>query len=427
MKRDVDIVIAGGGMVGAGLAALLGAQATTAALRVVVLEPRPVPLPGPAEPWDLRVSALSRASQRLLELTDAWPRVAQRGAGRYERMVVWDECSEPDSEAALRLDAADIGEPDLGHIVENRTVQAALLERAVACGATVLRTGVAALAAGAETVSVTTGDGRKITAALVVAADGADSTVRRLAGIATRGWEYGQEAVVAHLASSQPHRHTAWQRFLAAGPLALLPLADGGVSLVWSTTPQQAAELTGLDDAAFGARVTEASAGVLGRVSPRGVRARFPLRLLHALAYSGPRVVLAGDAAHGVHPLAGQGANLGFLDGAALAQLLGEAAGQGADPGEPALLRRYERWRKAQNVPAMLLMDGLQRLFSNDEPLLSRARRAGLGLVNRAPPLKRAIMARALGLSGEVPRLLADLPQRRVSTWRSGQAEALLS
>ncbi len=414
MKRDFDIVIAGGGMVGAGLAALLGAHATTAALRVAVLEPRPVPFPTPAEPWDLRVSALSRASQRLLELTDAWPRVAQRGAGRYEHMVVWDAGSEPDGETALRFDAADIGEPDLGHIVENRAVQAALLERACACGATLLRVGVEALAADAASVSVTTGDGRRIRASLVVAADGADSTVRRLAGIATRGWEYGQEAVVAHLDSLEPHRHTAWQRFLATGPLALLPLADGGVSLVWSTTPRQAIDLNGLDDVSFGASVTEASAGVLGKLSPRTARARFPLRLLHALSYSGPRVVLAGDAAHGVHPLAGQGANLGFLDCAALAQLLGDAVAQGADPGEPALLRRYERWRKAENVPAMLLMDGLQRLFSNDDPFLSRARRAGLSVVNLTPMLKRAIMARALGLSGDVPRLLAGPPQRRM-------------
>lgn len=410
MKRDFDILIVGGGMVGAGLAALLGAHAPTASWRVAVLEPRPLLRPDPAEPWDLRVSALSRASQQLLGLAGAWPAVAARGASPYRSMVVWDERGEPGGADALRFDAADLGEPDLGHIVENRSVQAALLERAVAHGATVLRVGVESLAAGAAAATVTTADGRKLSAALVVAADGGDSTVRRLAGIATRGWDYRQEAVVAHLATSRPHGDTAWQRFLAAGPLALLPLADGGVSLVWSTTPQQAGELAGLDDGAFGARVTEASAGVLGALVPRSARARFPLRLLHALAYSAPRVVLAGDAAHSVHPLAGQGVNLGFLDCAALAQLLGEAAGQGADPGEPALLRRYERWRKAEDVPAMLLMDGLQRLFGSDDPLLSRARRAGLGLVNRAPPLKRAIMLHALGLAGDVPRLLAGRP-----------------
>lgn len=407
MKRDFDILIAGGGLVGAGLAALLGSHAPTAGLRIAVLEPRPSRFPDPAEPWDLRVSALSRASQRLLERAGAWPAILARGATPYQGMVVWEEHDDANGPGALRFDAAALGEPDLGHIVENRAVQAALLDRAVAAGTTVLRTGIADLTAGAEAACVTTSDGRQLTAALVVAADGSDSTVRRLAGIATRGWDYGQEAVVAQLTASRPHRHTAWQRFLAAGPLALLPLADGDVSLVWSTTPGQAGELAGLDDASFGARVTEASAGVLGALQPRSGRARFPLRLMHALAYSAPRVVLAGDAAHGVHPLAGQGVNLGFLDCAALAQLLGEEVPQGADPGDAALLRRYERWRKADNLPAMLFMDGLQRLFCNDDPLLSRARRAGLGLVNRALPLKRSLMARALGLSGEVPRLLA--------------------
>lgn len=410
MKHDFDVVVVGGGMVGAGLAALLGARAATAALRVAVLEPRPVRFPDPAEPWDLRVSALSRASQRLLELTAAWPRVVERGAGPYERMVIWDERSEPGSEETLCFDAAEIGEPNLGHVVENRAVQAALLDRAIACGATLLRVGVESLEAGDEGVSVTTDDGRKVAAALVIAADGVDSTVRRLAGIATRGWAYGQEAVVAHLATEQPHQRTAWQRFLSTGPFALLPLADGRVSLVWSTTPERARELAGLDDESFGARVTEASAGVLGRLSPGTARACFPLRLLHALAYAGPRIVLVGDAAHGVHPLAGQGVNLGFLDCAALAQLLGDAIGRGTGPGDRAVLRRYERWRKAENVPAMLLMDGLQRLFSTGHPLLSRVRRTGLGLVNRARPLKRTLMERALGLSGEVPQLLAGPP-----------------
>lgn len=407
MKRDFDIVIAGGGMVGAGLAALLRSHAPTAALRVAVLEPRPALLPGAQTPWDLRVSALSRASQRLLELTGAWPRVAARGVGPYERMVIWEEAGGPTDTGALRLDAADLGEPDLGHMVENRTVQAALLDCAVAAGATLLRVGVESLERGERGVSVTAGDGRKFAAALVVAADGVDSTVRRLAGIATRGWDYGQRAVVAQLEPQRPQPRTAWQRFLSTGPLALLPLADGSVSLVWSTTPEQAQELARLDDASFAARVTEASAGVLGWLAPRGARATFPLRLLHALAYARPGIVLAGDAAHGVHPLAGQGVNLGFLDCAALVEVLSDAVGRGADPGDLAVLRRYERWRKADNVPAMLFMDGLQRLFSNDDALLSLARRAGLGLVNQMQPLKRALVGRALGLSGDLPRLLA--------------------
>ncbi len=397
MKPDFDVAIVGGGMVGAGLAALLGVHRPTSNLRVALLEPRPAPVPAAGAPIDLRVSALSRASERLLRLTGAWPSVAVRGAAAYERMLVWDEQGAPDAPDALVFDAAELGEPDLGHIVENRSVQAALLERAVEQGVSLIRAGVESIEL-RENYHLTAGEGRQFTAGLVVAADGADSGVRRLAGIGTRGWEYGQHAVVAHLGPERPHGRTARQRFLSTGPLALLPLADGRVSLVWSTTPEMAAELTALDDAAFSERVTEGSASVLGRLQPTTPRVSFPLRLLHALEYTRPRLALVGDAAHTVHPLAGQGVNLGFMDVSALAQVIGEAVTAGRDPGEHAVLRRYERWRKAENLPAMALLDMLKRLFSNDHPMLSWARRGGLAAVERATPLKRALIERALGL-----------------------------
>jgi 2-octaprenylphenol hydroxylase len=403
MKRDFDLIVAGGGMVGAGLAALVGAYRPTEGLRVALLEPRPVAMPAAEEPFDLRVSALSRASQRLLERSGAWPRVVERGATPYQRMVVWDELGSPGSQGSIEFDAAELGEPDLGHIVENRAVQAALLERAAVRGVTLLRAGVAGLEPGTDAISVVTTEGRRLTAALVVAADGGDSAVRKLAGIDTRGWDYGQHAVVAHLQPQKAHADTAWQRFLPTGPLALLPLADGRVSLVWSTTSGRAAELAALDDDSFAAEVTDASAAALGRLAPTTKRAAFPLRLMHALDYARQRVVLVGDAAHGVHPLAGQGVNLGLMDVAALAEVLGEARGRGADPGDIAPLRRYERWRKAENLPAMALMDGLQRLFSNQSPGLSRARRTGLDIADRARPLKRALIGRALGIAGEIP------------------------
>ena len=403
MKRDFDVIVVGGGMVGAACAAIFGAYGPTTSLRVALLEPRPATMPGAGEPLDLRVSALSRASQRLLERAGAWPRVAERGAAAYQRMVVWDERGTPDGAGSIRFDAASLGEPDLGHIVENRAIQAALTERAVAHGVTLLRAGVDAISTGGEAAVVATTEARRLGAALVVAADGGDSAVRRLAGIDTRGWDYGQHAVVAHLRPERPHADTAWQRFLATGPLALLPLADGRVSLVWSTTPERAAGLAGLDDPAFGAEVTAASAAVLGALVPTTPRAAFPLRLLHATAYTRPRLALVGDAAHGVHPLAGQGVNLGLMDVAALAQVLGDAVGQGADPGDVAVLRRYERWRKAENLPAMALMDGLKRLFSNDDPRLSWLRRSGLGLLDRAPPLKRGLIERAMGIAGDIP------------------------
>jgi 2-octaprenylphenol hydroxylase len=407
VKTDFDLIVAGGGMVGAGLAALCRCYRPTDGLRVAVLEPRPASPPGASEPMDLRVSALSRASQALLERTGAWPEVLARGASPYERMVVWDERGTPEGEGAIRFDAAEIGEPDLGHIVENRAVQAALTGRAVQHGVTILRTGLETLEVRDDAVVITTGDGRRLSAALLVGADGGESVVRRLAGIGTRGWEYGQHAVVAHLAAERPHGRAAWQRFLSTGPLALLPLADGRVSLVWSTTPEAAEELGRLDDDAFAERVTVASAGVLGRLEPVTRRAAFPLRLMHALSYTRPRVALVGDAAQGVHPLAGQGVNLGFMDCAALVEVIGDAIAEAGEPGDVAPLRRYERWRKAENLPAMALMDGLKRLFSNGDPLLSWARRTGLSLADRAGPLKRGLIERAMGLAGEIPRPLA--------------------
>lgn len=403
MKHDFDVVVVGGGMVGAACAAVFGSYAPTSSLRVAMLEPRPATPPADGEPMDLRVSALSRASQRLIERTGGWQPIVERGASAYQRMVVWDQDGQPDGPGSIHFDAASLGEPDLGHIVENRTVQAALTACAVAHGVTPMRTGVSALSLADDAATVTTSDDRKLTAALVVAADGGESAVRRLAGIDTRGWDYGQHAVVTHLRPQQPHTQTAWQRFLANGPLALLPLADGRVSLVWSTLPERAAELVAMTDESFAAEVTAASAGVLGELVPTTRRASFPLRLMHATRYTMPRLALVGDAAHGVHPLAGQGVNLGLMDCAALAQSLGEGMAQGAEVGELAALRRYERWRKAENLPAMALMDGLKRLFSNEDPALSWLRRTGLGLVDRAAPLKRGLIERAMGLSGDVP------------------------
>jgi 2-octaprenylphenol hydroxylase len=266
-----------------------------------------------------------------------------------------------------------------------------------------LRAGLAALSPGADAIRVATTDGREYRAGLAVGADGAESAVRTQAGIDVRATDYGQRAVVAHLRTERPHADTAWQRFLDTGPLALLPLADGRVSLVWSTTPEMAAELVQCDEARFAERVTAASAGVLGRLEAATPRASFPLRLLHARRYAASRVALVGDAAHTVHPLAGQGINLAFMDAAALTDVLGAALEAGDDPGELRVLRRYERWRKAEALPAILLLDGLQRLFSGGDALKSRLRRGGLGLVQSARPVKRLLMQRALGIAGDVP------------------------
>lgn len=393
-------------MVGAACAALAATHPATARLRIALLEPRPAAAPAAGDPVDLRVSALSRASRRLMEFTGAWPAIMARGAAPYRRMVVWDAAGHPDGPGAIRFDAAGLAEPDLGHIVENRSVQAALLERARERGVMLLRSGVESVSVEAGAAQVATPEGRRLSCALVIGADGHDSAVRRAAGIETRGRDYAQTGIVAHLATERSHGETAWQRFLPGGPLALLPLADGRVSLVWSLPVASADELLRLDDATFGERVTAASAGVLGALRPTTPRAGFPLRLMHAVEYTRPRLALAGDAAHAVHPLAGQGVNLGLMDVAALVQVSGEALAAGEDIGEHSVLRRYERWRKAENLPAMALMDGLQRLFGSELPLLAWARRTGLGLVDRAEPVKRSLIRRAMGIEGDVPAVL---------------------
>jgi 2-octaprenylphenol hydroxylase len=402
VRRDFDVVVVGGGMAGAGTAALFAATPATQGLRVALVEPHPVAMPAAGAPLDLRVSALSRASQLLLERTGAWPAVAARAAA-YERMVVWEEGMDPAGPDALVFDAAELGEPDLGHIGENLSIQAALTARAEALGVVPLRAEFATLEATRDAVRIALGDGREFRAGLVVGADGVDSAVRRAAGIGTRGWDYGQRAVVAHLASEKPHGETAWQRFLDTGPLALLPLADGRSSLVWSTVPERAIELVQCAETEFAERVTAASAGVLGRLVPATPRASFPLRLVHARRYAAERVALVGDAAHTVHPLAGQGINLAFLDAAALADVAGSAVAAGDDPGEPAALRRYERWRRAEALPAIALLDGLKRLFFGADPVRARLRRGALGFAQSAGPVKRLLMRRALGVAGEVP------------------------
>jgi 2-octaprenylphenol hydroxylase len=396
-------------MAGAGAAALLAATPATRGLRIALIEPRPATMPAPGAPLDLRVSALSRASQQLLERTGAWPAVAARSAA-YQRMVVWEERMDPAGSGALVFDAAELGEPDLGHIGENRSIQAALTARAEALGVVLLRADLATLEAARDAVRIELGDGRGFRAGLVIGADGAESAVRRLAGIETRGWDYGQRAVVAHLASEKPHGDTAWQRFLDTGPLALLPLADGRSSLVWSTLPERAEALVQCTEAEFSERVTAASAGVLGRLTPTTPRASFPLRLLHARRYAAERVALVGDAAHTVHPLAGQGINLAFLDAAALVDVLGDAIAAGDDPGETRVLRRYERWRRAEALPAIVLLDGLKRIFFGDDPLKSRLRRGALGLAQSAGPVKRLLMQRALGVAGEIPASVRRSP-----------------
>jgi len=403
-RPDFDVVIVGGGMVGSCLAALLARDERLAGWRVALVEPSAPPQPKDGE-VDLRVSALSRASQRILDVAGAWSRVEPHACA-YSEMVVWDAASHAEARDAVRFSAAETGEPDLGHIAENLRVQWALHESPLLRNTTRIRAGLEhlQLGGGAPTVGLT--DGRTATCALVVGADGGQSQTRALAGIGRAGWLYEQTAVVAHLKTERPHRDTAWQRFLPDGPIAFLPLRDGRVSLVWTTTPEAATALQAAEPAEFSRLVTEASDRVLGEATLDSGRAGFPLALWHAKEYIRPGLALVGDAAHTIHPLAGQGVNLGFLDCATLAQVLGDAVAEGDEFSGLKILRRYERWRRSENALVLATCDGLNRLFGAKGMAIAAARRLGMTVVGGQGLLRRALVQRALGLEGEVPAIV---------------------
>ena len=404
-RADFDVLIGGGGMIGAAEAALLATDPRARGLNVALVEETPATLPLPGEPAELRVSALSRVSERLLVEVGAWDLLKVRAPSPYVRMRVWDAADEPDGARALVFDAAAIGEANLGHIVENRSVAASLLSVALRNGVTLMRAPLNGLVLDADRASVTVGE-RAFAVALVVAADGARSRLREWGGISFVTQRYPQHAVVARLLAQRDHGREARQRFLPSGPLALLPLADGAVSLVWSTAVEAAAELVALSDAEFDARVTQASGGVLGTLTSAGPRQSFPLTRGHAATYGATRLALVGDAAHTVHPLAGQGANLGFLDAAVLVDVMLAARDAGQDIGDPATLARYSRNRRADNLLVSAAMDTIYRLFGDTRSVVGFARRAGLALVERAGPVKSRLMREALGLASSPPARL---------------------
>lgn len=398
------VLIVGGGPVGLGVAALLMSNPQAERWTVRLLEPNPAPDWSDAD-VDLRVYALSRASQHVLESAGAWSGIAARRASPYRRMHVW-EGEYSASVGALAFDSAELGEPDLGHIVEDRLIRHCLVETLSARANVELAFGteLADVRVTADGVEVTTRDGREMTADVLLAADGGASKVRGLLELPVISVPYGQEAVVAHVGTEQPHAETAWQRFLRTGPIALLPLEDGRSSIVWSTSSDRAQALLRLGDDDFMAEVAAATDHVLGAITSASARVSFPLRAVHARQYCAQRVALIGDAAHTVHPLAGQGMNLGLLDAAVLAEVLQDAVHRGEDPGDLRVLRRYERRQKGRNLRTVLAMDVLHRLFTRAGPMLAPARVCGLTLVDSLPFVKHAFVREALGLVGELPQ-----------------------
>ena len=401
--QDRSVVIIGAGPVGLTVAALLLASPHAGELRIRVLEPRRAPVWDPQQ-MDLRVYALSRASQRIFERLGVWQRIAAARASPYRRMHVW-EGDHAERLGSLSFDSAELGEPDLGHIVEDRLIRDRLFSVLDAAANLELRVGIelAAVRLGKRAVEVETQTGETLQATVLIAADGSASTVRRLLALPVTAVSYGQHAVVTHVTTARSHAETAWQRFLPEGPLAFLPLLDGRSSVVWSTSSETAQRLSAAAEQAFFEELQTASGGVLGAIEPSVSRASFPLQASHARRYCCARVALVGDAAHTVHPLAGQGMNLGLLDAAALVDTLVAALSRGEDPGDLRVLRRYERQRKGGNLKMLLGMDALHRLFRLPGPMFRPLRAAGLSAMNAAPIAKNRLMREAMGLTGELP------------------------
>ena len=401
--QSYDVVVAGGGLVGLSLGALLSSGDES--IRLLIVEASGQRQYSPDEGVDLRVSALSRASQSVLCSVGVWERVAAIRVSPYRRMRVWDGSLEGRATGRIEFDAAEIGEPNLGHIVENILVQTVLRERLSELGVSIREnTTLSGMSPGDGALQLSLSDKDRIETRLLVAADGVASSTRARLGIRTRDWRHEQTAVVSHVETEFEHQNTALQRFLPRGPLALLPLKDGRSSVVWSTEAAHAEALLQMSSEAFCDALSAASENVLGAIRAHDRRATFPLKSLHALAYTAHRAALIGDAAHAVHPLAGQGVNLGLLDAAALAELILDAIAADQDPGEQRLLRRYERWRKGQNLAMLLGLDGLNRLFSNESPWLGAVRGLGLAVADRSSLAKSFFARRALGLAGDLPR-----------------------
>jgi 2-octaprenyl-3-methyl-6-methoxy-1,4-benzoquinol hydroxylase/2-octaprenylphenol hydroxylase len=396
-RDDFDAVIVGAGAVGGATALALARDG----LRVALVEAREPPPWRADEGVDLRVVALAPDARDLLADLAAWTAIARARASAYRHMRVWDALAPGE----LHVDAAERGEAALGWIVENRLVQHALWgalqdDGANAAGGSVhlwCPAEVGSIDQDEGAVTATLRDGTRLRARVLVAAEGAESSVRALLGIPFEGRDYGQRAVVAHVSTARPHAATAWQRFQPGGPLAFLPLADGRSSIVWSLPEGEAARVLALDDAAFAAELGCAFDFRLGLVRDSTPRAAFPLRLRRAARYVAGRCVLAGDAAHVVHPLAGQGMNLGLRDVACLRRVLRDSRARGSDIGAPHVLRRYERERRSENTLAARGLDAIERVYGASFPPVAAMRGAALAIAGRVSRVRHLLADLAAG------------------------------
>ncbi len=379
-------------MVGATLACLLADKGVSVAL-IDAGEPM---ANWPEDTYDLRVSALTLASINTFKALGVWPDVVQLGEQAVEKMFVWDHFGSGE----LDIDSADAGEMQMGAVVENRITVLAIwkkLQQLESCDV-FTSSQLEDFNIDDNGVDINLSEGAKIRAALLVGADGSNSKIRQISGIDDYGWEYQQKALVATVRPEKSHQNTAWQRFLPEGPLALLPLRDGLISIVWTSNTQTTEANLNLSDTDFCEALAEASEHQLGAFELVGARGAFPLKLQFSPEYTQQRMVLIGDAIHTIHPLAGQGANLGLKDATTLASVVLKAHQKGRDIASQQVLRRYERQRKGDNLLMMGIMDGFKRLFGADDMLVQFVRSSGMGAVNSSTLIKNQICKYAMGL-----------------------------
>jgi 2-octaprenyl-6-methoxyphenol hydroxylase len=399
--HQAEVVVGGAGFAGLALAI---------ALRQGLGDPFTVTVADPAlahaRSKDPRASAIAAAARRLFEAIEVWDAVAENAQPILDMVVTDSKLDDAVRPTFLTFGGeVEAGEP-FAHMIENRHLVDALAEKAKSLGVELRATPVAGFAAEANSIKVQFAGDETIAARLLVGADGAHSLIREQAGIATHGWNYDQSAIVTTVAHERDHNGRAEEHFLPAGPFAILPLTGRRCSIVWTETSGEAQRIVALADNEFHAELEKRFGLQLGDIEIVGPRRAFPLGLFTARTFIGQRLALVGDAAHIIHPIAGQGLNMGLRDVAALAEAIADAARLGLDPGGPEVLERYQRWRRFDTMTMGVATDGLNRLFSNHSDALRLVRDIGLGLVERMPMLKRMFIREAAGFTGDVPKLL---------------------
>jgi len=403
MSRDFELLIAGGGLNGL----LLGIACAGAGLACAVVD-REDPSAMLDQRFDGRGSAIAYGSQQVMQALGLWPAIADDAEPILEIRVADD-----DAPFFVHYDHRELEtDAPLGWIVENRVLRRRLIEhaRSLPCLALLAPLEVGTVEASSTAVTASLSEGRRVSVPLVAAADGAGSPLRRAAGIRTLEWRYRQTAIVTTVHHERPHAGIAVEHFLPAGPFAILPMTGSRSSIVWTENEELAARLMALPEAAFAAELAARFGDFLGQVEPVAPRWSYPVGLMLAERYVGRRLALVGEAAHVIHPIAGQGLNLGIRDVAALAEIIIDARRLGLDIGDDALLQHYQQWRRLDAVLLGAVTDGLNRLFSSSLGPLRFIRDFGLAAVERLPPVKRFLMRDAMGISGDLPRLVRGLP-----------------